>query len=496
MAAGAASRPARPGPIRRARAARAPVRASSIATARGAVEARRACGPAGGERGVHPASTRRPARISGSGRYGGGVLRSITTRWEAIRLGPSVDSSSPPASIAAVRVLVLLVVLATVPFAAPHPGLASAHGIAIIAALAVATVAWLVWLRPGNSHAVMVAALAVMAASGGALAGLSAFSPAVAVGCVVTSSAGVRLSSEASLAITAETVAAFLIAGLAVGAPAGTLAGYPAAFLGLWAFGVTRRAYVLRAQEAEAALEQARRAHAAENQAAALAERARIAREIHDVLAHSLAAVSVNLQAAEGLLGSLPEESRGSEVVKAMECIERAVAFTRDGMTETRHAILALREGSDVSGAGAGAPAAPAGPVGPEPTRLVAELRALAEDYRADGDAVIEFDVTGVPRPVGAEAALTAYRTAQESLTNARKHAPGQPVTLGVTFTPDALEVQVVNAAPAAAAAGPLARAGAGYGLTGLRERAALAGGTLSTGPDGEQWRVCLRIPV
>src|SRR6202035_2473808 len=212
-----------------------------------------------------------------------------------------------------------------------------------------------------------------------------------------------------------------------------TLAGYPAAMIGLWAFGLTRRAYVLRAEEAEEALEQARRAHAAENQAAALAERARIAREIHDVLAHSLAAVSVNLQAAEGLLGSLPEESRGSEVVKAMECIERAVAFTRDGMTETRHAILALREGSDVSGTGASAAGAgPVGPAAPEPTRLVAELRALAEDYRADGDAEIEFDVTGVPRPVGAEAALTAYRTSQESLTNARKHAPGQPVTLGV----------------------------------------------------------------
>jgi signal transduction histidine kinase len=361
---------------------------------------------------------------------------------------------------------------------------------------------------------VMVAALAVMAAAGGALAGLSAFSPAVAVGCVVTSSAGVRLSSPASLAITAETIGAFLIAGLLAGAPLGTLAGYPAAFIGLWAFGVTRRAYVLRAQEAEAALEQARRAHAAENQAAALAERARIAREIHDVLAHSLAAVSVNLQAAEGLLGSLPEESRGSEVVKAMECIERAVAFTRDGMAETRHAILALREGSDGSGAGMGAApaaaaAAPAGPAGeaptapageaaagPAPTRLVTELRALAGDYRADGDAVIAFNVAGVPRRVGAEAALTAYRTAQEALTNARKHAPGQPVTLDLTFTTDALEVQVVNGLPAGAAAGPLARAGAGYGLTGLRERAALADGTLTAGPDGGQWRVCLRIPL
>ena len=126
----------------------------------------------------------------------------------------------------------------------------------------------------------------------------------------------------------------------------------------------------------------------------------------------------------------------------------------------------------------------------------MAELRALTEDYRADGDAVIDFDVTGVPRPVGAEAALTAYRTAQESLTNARKHAPGQPVTLGLTFAPDELEVRVVNVLPAPDGPGPLARAGAGYGLTGLRERAALAGGTLTTGPDGGQWRVCLRIPV
>jgi signal transduction histidine kinase len=415
----------------------------------------------------------------------------MTARWETARRGPTVNWSNPPPAIAAVRIIVLVMLVVTVPFASPHPGLTGAHAIAITIALAVSVVAWLVWLRSGSSYPVMVTALAVMAAAGGALAGLSAFSPAVAVGCVVTSSAGVRLSSEASLAITAETVAAFLIAGVAAGAPAETLAGYPAAFIGLWAFGLTRRAYLLRAEQAEEALEQARRAHAAENQAAALAERARIAREIHDVLAHSLAAVSVNLQAAEGLLGSLPADSRGSEVARAMECIERAVAFTRDGMTEARRAILALRESSDV---GDGSAAAPAG--GPAPTRLVTELRALTDKHRADGDAVVDFDVSGAPRPVGAEAALTAYRTAQESLTNARKHAPGQPVTLGLTFTPGELEVQVVNLLPAAVAAGPLARAGAGYGLTGLRERAALAGGTLTTGPDGGQWRVCLRIPV
>ena len=440
----------------------------------------------GGDDGVHPASTRAPARMQRPRRYGGHVLSLITGRWETIRGGSPGGSSTPPA-IAAVRVIVLVVMLATVPLAPPHPGLAGPRSIAISIALGVTTVAWIVWLRAGCRYRLMVTALAVMAVAGGTLAGLSPFSTAITVGCVVTASAGVRLGSEASLTITAAAVASFLIAGFTVGAPAETLAGYPAAFIGLWAFGLTRRAYLLRAEEAEEALEQARRAHAAENQAAALAERARIAREIHDVLAHSLAAVSVNLQAAEGLLGELPVDSRGSEVEKAMECIERAVAFTRDGMTETRRAILALRDGSDACDGAADSSA---------PTPLVAELRKLTEEHRADGDAIIDLELIGEPRKVGAEAALTAYRTAQEALTNARKHAPGEPVTVGLTFTSAHLEVRVVNALPAADGAGPLAHTGAGYGLTGLRERAALAGGTLTAGPEDGQWSVHLRIPA
>jgi signal transduction histidine kinase len=431
-----------------------------------------------------------------SRRYRGHVLSLITDRYETTRRGSAGRAASAPPAIRAVRVIVLVVMLATVPLATPHPGLTGPRSIAITITLVVCAAAWLVWLRADCRFAVMVTALSVMAVAGGILAGLSPFSTAIAVGCVVTSSAGVRLSTEASLTITAATVAAFLIAGFTVSAPAETLAGYPAALIGLWAFGLTRRAYLLRAEEAEEALEQARRAHAAENQAAALAERARIAREIHDVLAHSLAAVSVNLQAAEGLLGELPADSRGSEVVKAMECIERAVAFTRDGMTEARRAILALREGSDADGGQEGALTGLVSTDGPAPTRLVAELRKLTDDFRADGDAVIDLELIGQPRPVGAEAALTAYRTAQEALTNARKHAPGEPVTLGVTFAPGALEVRVVNALPAADGAGPLAHAGTGYGLTGLRERAALAGGTLAAGPEDGQWGVHLRIPA
>ena len=407
----------------------------------------------------------------------------MTARWESTRRGPATAAQNPPAVIGFVRLLVLVVMLGTVPLASPHPGLTGARSIAILVCLVVCAAAWIVWLRAGCRYTLLVTALTVMAVAGGTLAGLSPFSTAIAVGCVVTSSAGIRLSTEASLTLTAATVAAFLIAGFTVAAPAETLAGYPAALIGLWAFGLTRRAYLLRAEEAEEALEQARRAHAAENQAAALAERARIAREIHDVLAHSLAAVSVNLQAAEGLLGELPADSRRSEVVKAIECIERAVAFTRDGMTETRRAIMALHEGEDTA-------------AGPAPTRLVAELRKLTEEHRADGDAVIDLELIGEPRPVGAEGALTAYRTAQEALTNARKHAPGEPVTVGLTFASAALEVRVVNPLPAADDAGPLAHTGPGYGLTGLRERAALAGGTLTAGPEDGQWSVHLRIPA
>jgi signal transduction histidine kinase len=383
-----------------------------------------------------------------------------------------------PRAVEAVRFLVLVTVLVTVPLAKPHPG-AGASGIAVAVTLGISAVACIVWLCAGPTNRLAAPMLAVMGATGGALAGVSSLSPAIAIGCMVTSAAGARLETETSLAITAETVAAFLIAGIATGAPVGTLAGYPAAFIGLWAFGLTRRAYVLRAEQAEEALEQARRAHKAETQAAALAERARIAREIHDVLAHSLGAVSVNLQAAEGLLATAPQQS--PELAKAIECIERAGAFTREGLAEARRAILALRETDTAEAASV--------------RSLADQLRALTDEYRADGGVPVDYTVTGEPRPLGAEAGLTAYRTVQEALTNARKHAPGQPVSVTLRFDPAETTVQVVNPLPPEGAAGPLAHTGAGYGLTGLRERAALSGGTLITGPAGGQWRVCLTMP-
>jgi signal transduction histidine kinase len=250
--------------------------------------------------------------------------------------------------------------------------------------------------------------------------------------------------------------------------------GYSFAFAGLWTVGLSRRAFLDRAEQAELMLAETRRAHEAETQAAALAERARIAREIHDVLAHSLAAVSVNLQAAEGLLGSDTLPAGNPELAKAIDCIGRAGNLTREGLAAARRAVMALRDD-----------AAP----------LPDQLSALAAHYRDTGDLKVEFSVTGEARPLTAEAGLAAFRTAQEALTNARKHAPGQPVTLGLGFDPAQITVRVVNPLPDGAL-GPLTATGAGYGLTGLRERAALAGGQLDAGPAGGNWQVVLRIPA
>jgi signal transduction histidine kinase len=376
-----------------------------------------------------------------------------------------------------VRGFGLVVVIITVSLASPRPGTDSARSLGIAVALALSAAGWVVWMLAGHTGSrpgLNLGGLVVMGAAGGVLAGLSPNSPAVAVGCAAAFSAGVRLRAEASLAILAGTVASFLIAGLAVGATAATLLGYPFAYAGLWSVALTRREFMVRAEQAEHMLAETQRAREAETHAAALAERARIARDIHDVLAHSLAAVSVNLQAAEGLLTaqSLPVDN--PELKKAIECIDRAGTLTREGMAQARRAILALRED-----------AAP----------LPDQLAKLAAQYQAAGDATIQLTITGQPRPLSEQAVQVAYRTAQEGLTNARKHAPGQPVALALAFVPGQVAVTIENPLPPDSQQKPLAATGAGAGLTGLKERAALAGGTLETGPADGTWRIELKMP-
>jgi signal transduction histidine kinase len=400
------------------------------------------------------------------------VFRSI-----AVRKDPATGAGALDVAwmIDAAGAVGLVVVLITVSLASPGPATNGDRGTAIAVTLGLSAAGWIVWMAAGRNPWVMYGGLAVMSAAGGVLAGLSWDSAAVAVPCAATFSAGARLRIPASLTVVLRTLIAFVIAAKVVKAPTGVLLGYPFAFVGLWGIGLTRHEYSTRAEQAERMLAETRRAHEAETQAAALAERARIARDIHDVLAHSLAAVSVNLQAAEGLLAASMLPADNPELAKAFECIERAGTCTREGMAAARRAVLALRD---------------------DTAPLPDQLCSLADQYRAVGDQTVDFTITGEVRPVSAEASLAAYRTAQEALTNARKHSPGQPVTLRLGFEPDQITVDAVNPLPPRRAQGPLAGAGAGYGLIGLRERATLVGGALEAGPVAGNWQVSLRIPA
>jgi signal transduction histidine kinase len=400
------------------------------------------------------------------------VFRSI-----AVRKDPATGAGALDVAwvIDAAVAIGLVVVFITVSFASPGPATSGDRGTAIAVTLGLSVAGWIAWLLARGNPWVMFGGLSVMSAAGGVLAALSWDSAAVAVPCAATFSAGARLRIPASLLVVLRTVIAFVIAAKVVKAPTGVLLGYPFAFVGLWGIGLIRHEYSTRAERAERMLAETRRAHEAETQAAALAERARIARDIHDVLAHSLAAVSVNLQAAEGLLAASTLPAEDPDLAKAIECIERAGTWTREGLAAARRAVLALRD---------------------DTAPLPDQLSSLADQYRAVGDLAVDLLVTGEPRPVPAEASLAAYRTAQEALTNARKHSPGQPVTVRLGFEPGQITVDVTNPLPPRRLQAPLADTGAGYGLAGLRERAALAGGTLDAGPVAGNWHVSLRIPA
>lgn len=212
-------------------------------------------------------------------------------------------------------------------------------------------------------------------------------------------------------------------------------------------------------------LAQERAAREAEAASAALAERARIAREIHDVLAHSLSAQLVHLEAARLQIERGPEGPFRDQI---RERVVAARVMAREGLAETRQALSALR-----------------GEMAP----VEEYLRELAV---ADG---AETEVRGERRPLNAEASQAVRRVAQEALTNARKHAPGSRVCVVLVYGTGEVALEVRDSG-SGAHAGELGRSGSGYGLLGMRERAELLGGSLEAGPEGEGFVVRLRVPA
>lgn len=236
--------------------------------------------------------------------------------------------------------------------------------------------------------------------------------------------------------------------------------------------------------QAERLLLELEQVRGAELRAAALGERQRLAREMHDVLAHSLSGLLLQLEGARLLSAGIPGETRLTAT------IDRAHHLAKHGLGEARRAIAMLRD-DELPGPG--------------------QLAALAAEFERDTGIRCTLRVTGNEPGLGSQARLAVYRVAQEALTNVRRHASPDRVEVHLGYEPTAARLVVedfaagtrdvaepVPAAELTPCADTERHAGNpdGYGLTGMRERAELLGGTLSACPTPAGFRVELRVPA
>jgi signal transduction histidine kinase len=280
--------------------------------------------------------------------------------------------------------------------------------------------------------------------------------------------AGSETSLLAGWSATACGVLAIEAGALVTGAGRGVILGYPLALLvGLLA-GHNRRTYRVRAEQNAALLARAEDLRAEQRRNAVLDERARIAREIHDVLAHSLGALNIQIQTARSLLAH--QESQ-----RADDILANAQRLSTDGLADTRRAVQALR--TDVP---------------PLPEALTSMVDAHQERHHTP----VALRVQGSPAPLPPEQTLCLVRTAQECLTNAAKHTPGQPVELALRYQDHDVILTVSNPLRDSQQGGPaFTTVNGGFGLTGMRERLLLIGGTLTAGARDDHWTVTARAP-
>jgi signal transduction histidine kinase len=227
-----------------------------------------------------------------------------------------------------------------------------------------------------------------------------------------------------------------------------------------------RQALVELLRERSARLERDRERDMAD---AALEERARIARELHDVIAHAVSLMVVQASAERRLLSA--EQKRTADTLDTIE------SSGREALGELRRLLGVLRARGRER-------------LAPQPG-----LDALPEllDEGRRGGHKIRFEVEGEPVRLPAGLDLTAYRIVQEGLTNARKHAPGAAIDLTLRWRPAEVEIEVADDGPGQST-NPN---GVGHGLIGMRERASLYGGSIRTGPGASGgFRVLARLPI
>jgi signal transduction histidine kinase len=356
--------------------------------------------------------------------------------------------------------------------------------------LGVTTVAWLTWvLIRGRVGWAAAPFLIILSLAGGALA---AFAPtAIIFAAVATLGAATAWDVRWAAVIGACGWIAMLIAVVVSDHALSIALGGVAAIVVGGLVGFTRRQVVERTHQAAQVEVATAKAEVEQTRAELLGERNHLAREIHDVLAHTLAALSLQLEAFATVVDSEPDTSPAVRVQ-----LEKTQQLVREGLNEARGAVQALRD---------------------DAASLDDQLRRLADRHQAD------FTVAGPLQRLSAPVVMSLYRVAQEALTNVMKHAPGAPASVRLAFGSDTVALTVDNAAAGrpndnignignvAAPAGNgvngngaaldsgggfLALSGGGYGLRGIAERVALLGGHVEAGPTAEGWRVEAVVPL
>jgi signal transduction histidine kinase len=323
----------------------------------------------------------------------------------------------------------------------------------------------LVALATAAPGALLATEPAALVAVGAAVASLTLFHTLTVAGAVAQLLVLYRLGHAAGRRTTAEAVAvclpfAFLVLALARPVPPGSEAGVLVLALSALAPAATLSGIAQRERREALRHDAARQAAAGEyREYAARGERARIARELHDVVAHHISMIAVQSETARLTTPGMPPAG-----ARALGAIGDTA---RSALTEMRRLLGVLREDAE--------------PDGPElsPAPGLEQLGTLLDQARDASGAAARLILSGRPRRLDPGVELAAYRIVQEALTNARRHARGAAVDVELHYGERAIELRIRDNGPGPAAE---ARVG-GHGLSGMRERAVAVGGRLRTGP-------------
>ena len=361
-------------------------------------------------------------------------------------------------------VVALVVVLAVT--SKPEIG-RSGQRLALTICIGVFVIGMLGWPVLRRGVAARVGELAVMGASAIAIAALQPRGVAELPGSAVVFTAGVTLSPEfavpVGVTVTIGVIAALGAAGNATG---GWLAGSALLLAVLGVTGMLLRRYRLGQEATEMLLAKLEDARDDQARAAAAEERSSIARELHDVLAHSLSGLSIQLEVVRKLA------SKTDAQAELRAAIDGAADLAKQGLAEARDAVGALRRDDRIG---------------------VDQLPELVAHFRRDFSLSVAYTVAGTARPVAPDLGLALYRVAGEALTNVARHAEGADARVELSYDKKGIRLTVTDSGGSRSA---LADEGSGWGLEGLRERVKRLGGDLTAGPSGSGWSVVVSAPA